>query len=107
MGAIQYQKKSREDATLGLLEYQSQSNNSADCVQVKDRFKFVDDLSILEIVNLLTIGITSLDIKQQTPSDVPNHNQFIPPQNLNSQGWLDEIDDWTENQKDDDQHKED
>ena len=99
MGAIQYQKKSREDATLGLLEYQSQSNNSADCVQVKDRFKFVDDLSFLEIVNLLTIGITSFNIKQQIPSDIPDHNQFIPPQNLKSQGLLDEIDDWTENQK--------
>jgi hypothetical protein len=88
-----------QGATLGLLEYKSQSNNSADCVQVKDRFKFVDDLSILEIVNLLTIGITSFNIKQQIPSDIPDHNQFIPPQNLKSQGWLDEIDDWTENQK--------
>jgi hypothetical protein len=88
-----------QGATLGLLEYQSQSNNSADCVQVKDRFKFVDDLSILEIVNLLTIGINSFNIKQQIPSDIPNHNQFIPPQNLKSQGWLDQIDDWTENQK--------
>jgi hypothetical protein len=29
------------------VEYQSQSNHSADCVDVKDRFKFVDDLSIL------------------------------------------------------------
>ena len=59
-----------QGATLGLLEYQAQSNHSADCVDVKDRFKFVDDLSILsilEIVNLLTVGITSstLDRKLQ------------------------------------------
>ena len=40
-----------QGATLGLLEYMSQSNHSADCVDVRDRFKFVDDLSILEIVN--------------------------------------------------------
>ena len=32
-----------QGATLGLLEYQSQSNHSADCVEVEDRFKFVDD----------------------------------------------------------------
>ena len=52
-------------ATLGLLEYLSQSNESSDCVDVADRFKFVDDLSILEIVNLLTVGITSYNLKQQ------------------------------------------
>ena len=30
----------------GTIEYLSQSNNSADIVDVKDRFKFVEDLSI-------------------------------------------------------------
>ena len=88
-----------QGATLGLLEYQSQSNNSADCVEIEDRFKFVDDLSILEIVNLLTIGITSFNLKNQVPNDIPSHNQFIPPQNLQSQEWLNKIDEWTENQK--------
>ena len=88
-----------QGATLGLLEYLSQSNHSADCVDVKDRFKFVDDLSILEIVNLLTVGITSYNCKLSVPSDIPSHNQFIPPGNLESQRWLDEINRWTENQK--------
>ena len=88
-----------QGATLGLLEYLSQSNKSADCVDVKDRFKFVDDLTILEIVNLLTIGITSMNMKQTVPSDLPSHNQFIPTQNLQSQKWLDQINNWTENQK--------
>ena len=88
-----------QGATIGLLEYLSQSNNSADCVGVVDRFKFVDDLSILEIINLLTVGITSFNIKQQVPSDIPSHNQFIPPQNLKSQDWLDRICDWTDDQK--------
>ena len=48
-----------QGATLGLLEYMSQSHNSADSVGVVDMFKFVDDLTILEIVNLLSVGITS------------------------------------------------
>ena len=81
-----------QGATLGLLEYLSQSNNSADCVPLKDRFKFVDDLTILEIVNLLTIGLTSYNLKQQVPSDIPTHNQFIQPEQLKSQAWLDNID---------------
>ena len=84
-----------QGATLGLLEYLSQSNESSDCVDVADRFKFVDDLSILEIVNLLTVGITSYNLKQQIPSDIPPHNQFIPAENLESQVWLDKIDRWT------------
>ena len=88
-----------QGATLGILEYLSQSNHSADCVDKNDRFKFIDDLSILEIVNLLTVGITSFNLKVQVPSDVPSHNQFIPAQNLKSQHWLDVINEWTKNQK--------
>ena len=49
-------------ATLGLLEYLSQSNNSADMVNEADRYKFVDDLTVLDIVNLLTVGIKSYNI---------------------------------------------
>ena len=88
-----------QGATLGILEYLSQSNNSADCVSEEDRFKFVDDLTILEIVNLLTIGISSFNLKQQIPDDLPSHNQVIPAENLQSQQWLNQINDWTANQK--------
>ena len=49
-----------QGATLGILEYLSQSNNSADCVSSNERCKLVDDLTILEIVNLLTVGIDQL-----------------------------------------------
>ena len=42
-----------QGATLGILEYLSQSNDNADWVSEDDRFKFVDELSILEIINLM------------------------------------------------------
>ena len=64
-----------------------------------DRFRFIDDLSFLEIVNLLTVGLTSFHLKQQVPNDIPVHNQFIPPDNLESQKWLDNINAWTIKQK--------
>ena len=86
-------------SSIGLLEYLSQSNNNADCVSPEDRFKFVDDLTALEIVNLLTIGLTSFNIRSQVPSDIPSHNQYIMPQNLKSQGHLDDINLWTKNNK--------
>ena len=88
-----------QGATLGIIEYLSQSNNSADCVDQEDRFKFVDDLTILEIVNLLTIGISCFNIKSQVPSDIIEGNQFIPPNNLKSQDYLDNISEWTAAQK--------
>ena len=88
-----------QGATLGILEYLAQSNNSSDCVSDQDRFKFVDDLTVLEIINLLTIGISSFNLKQSVPSDVPTHNQVIPSSHLESQKWLNMINDWTINQK--------
>ena len=68
-------------------------------VNESERFRFLDDLSILEIINLLTVGLTSFNIKHQVPNDVANHNQFIDPRHLKSQVWLNEIRNWTHNQK--------
>ena len=59
-----------QGATLGILEFLSQTNDNADCVDPKNRFKFVDDLTVLEIVNLLTVGLCSLNIKSQVPNDI-------------------------------------
>ena len=67
-----------QGGTLGLLEYLSQSNNCADIVNESERFRFLDDLSLLEIINLLTVGLASYNIKLQIPSDIGTHNQYIP-----------------------------
>ena len=40
-------------AALGNWEFLSQTNGNADCIPQDDRFKFVDDLSTLEIINLM------------------------------------------------------
>ena len=88
-----------QGATIGLLEYLSQSNSNADCVNINDRFKFIDDLSVLEIINLITIGLASHNLKGQVPSDVPTHNQIIPAENLQTQKWLNSIQKWTKEQK--------
>ena len=37
-------------------------------MKVGDRFRFIDDLSVLKVVDLLTVGITSFNIKQQIKS---------------------------------------
>ena len=73
-----------QGATLGILEYLSQSNNNADMVSEDERFKFVDDLTILEIVDVLSVGLTSYNTRQHVPSDIPTDSSFIPSENLNN-----------------------
>ena len=46
-----------QGALWGILEYLAQSNNNTDYISPNRKFKFIDDLSILEIINLLSIGI--------------------------------------------------
>ena len=84
-----------QGASIGNLEYCSLSNHSADIVDPQDRFKFIDDLSCLEIVNLLSVGMSSFNPKLQVPSDILENNQYIPNENLKSQSFLNSINDWT------------
>ena len=81
---------------MGILEYLSQTNNNADFLPDDERFKFIDDLSILDIINLISIGLSSYNTKLHVPSDVAQHNQFIPPANLKSQQYLDNLSEWTD-----------
>ena len=61
----------------GILGYLSQSNESANSVPEDTRFKFVDDLSALEKISLLLIGLASHNIKLQVPNDVHTSNLVI------------------------------
>ena len=80
-----------QGAYLGNLEYIAQSNNNADCVETNSRYKFVDDLTALEKINLLLIGMASHNLKHQIPNDIISINLIIPPQNLKSQKYLNDI----------------
>ena len=61
------------------------------------RYKFIDDVSVLEVIDLVEVGISSYNVKHHVPSDIPTHNQWIPPENIDSQIHLDKIQAWTEN----------
>ena len=50
------------------------------------------------IVHITYSSIILLPI-YHIPSDLPQHNQFIPAENLQSQEWLNQINQWTKNQK--------
>ena len=46
-----------QGGTLSTEEYLSQNNDNVDFLNQDEKFKFIDDLSILETLNLLSIGL--------------------------------------------------
>ena len=66
-----------QGAKFGIWEYLAQSNNNANCVPTDSRFKFVDDLTVLEKINLIMAGLCSYNIRRSVPSDIPTSNIFI------------------------------
>ena len=54
---------------LGGLEYIAQSNDNANIVQPEDRFKYIDDLSILQLV-LISGLLVDYDFYQHVASDI-------------------------------------
>ena len=88
-----------QGSTFGIWEYLSQSNDNADCVTESERFKFVDDLTFLEVIYLLNVGLSTYNVKVHIPSHIPTHNQLISADNLQSQHHLKVINNWTKKKK--------
>ena len=63
------------------------------------RFKFVDDMSLLELINLIAIGLTQYDIKSHVPSDISVESLFLSSSKYNSQAILNNVAEWTETKK--------
>ena len=59
-----------QGGTLGTEEYLSQNNDNVNFLDQNEKFKFIDDLSILEIINLLSIGLASYNCQNHVPSDM-------------------------------------
>ena len=88
-----------QGALWGILEYLSQTNNNTDDISPDKKFKFIDDLSILEVINLLTIGLASYNFRQHVASDIPADGLFLDPKNMLTQEYLNSISDWTKANK--------
>ena len=54
----------------GIFEYLSQFNDNCETVNQEDKFKFVDDLTALEMVDLLSIGISNFNVKMSILNDI-------------------------------------
>ena len=71
-----------QGCSLGLWSFLSQTNDNPEDANNEDIYKFVDDKSVLEVINLLSIGIASHNPKNRVPSNVPTSNIFIPAVHL-------------------------
>ena len=76
------------------LECIAQNNDNVDVVPPKNRYKFIDDLSVLQLV-LLSGLLVDYDIHQHVASDVGVDQQFLPTVSNNTQHSLDYISNWT------------
>jgi hypothetical protein len=88
-----------QGSIFGNLEYGAQTNFNTEYLSNEEKFKFVDDLSVLEIINLLTIGLCSYNMKAHVASDIKSNISYIPAENLKSQSYLNNISEWTNRQK--------
>ena len=62
---------------LGGIEYLVQSNDNADTVLPEDRFKFIDDLSVLQLL-LLTGLLTEYNFHEHVASDIGINQKYLP-----------------------------
>ena len=74
--------------------YLSASNDAADHISEDDRFRYWDDLEILELISMAGI-LQDYDIFSHIPSDIPVGHKFLPPDTYNTQSNLDQLSLWT------------
>ena len=80
---------------LGQLEYLVQSNDNANIVSPEDRFKYIDDLSLLQLV-LISGLLIAYNVYQHVPSDIAVDEQFLPAESYPTQDTLNSISHWTD-----------
>ena len=88
-----------QGSSCGILEYISQSTGNVDFLEDDLQYKYIDDLSVLEVINLISIGLTSYNFKTHVASDIGIDQSFLPAQNLQSQVNLNKIQEWTHKNK--------
>jgi hypothetical protein len=80
---------------MGGIEYLVQSNNNADSVPKMDRFKFIDDLSILELICLSGL-LSQYHFQGHIASDIATDQLYLQPEKFKTQEHIDSISTWTD-----------
>ena len=71
------------------------TDDSADFVDEEHRFKYIDDLEILELVTVTGV-LQDYDIWSHVPSDIGIDQKYLCPSKYQTQDHLNSIQDWSE-----------
>jgi hypothetical protein len=85
-----------EGSLVGQDSYIAASNDCADSTDQDDRFRYIDDLEICDLVSLAGI-LYEYDIWSRVPSDVGIDQKFLHPQDTRVQEHLHFVQNWTTN----------
>ena len=83
---------------LGQTEYLVQSNDNADIIPPEDRFKYIDDLSILQLICMSGL-VMEYNFYEHVASDIGIDEMFLPPESFPTQDNLNWISAWTTENK--------
>ena len=83
-----------QGSLIGQDAYLVGSDDCADHIEPDDKFRYIDDLEILELIKLSGVLI-EYDTQSHVPSDIGTHQQFLPPNSFRTQSNLDSISEWT------------
>ena len=80
---------------IGGLEYLVQSNDNAESVDPEDKYKYIDDLSLLQLV-LLSGLLVEYNFHNHVASDIAIDSKYLPPNTYSTQTHIDNIANWTD-----------
>jgi hypothetical protein len=87
-----------QGSLIGQLLYIIASNDVIESVPEELKFKYIDDLSVLEAVSHKQ-SLIDYDVVQHVPSDVATEERFLPAEAFHTQRINEEISDWTDASK--------
>ena len=89
---------SPQGTLLGQLLYIGGSDDAAGEISDEDKFKYIDDLEVVELVSLAG-ALQEYDFSQHIQSDVGIQQKYLPPSRYTMQTTLHNLVQWTENNK--------
>ena len=87
-----------QGSIIGQLLYIIASNDVIEDVSNEDKFKYIDDISVLDAVNHRH-QLVNYNALQHVPSDIAVDEKYLPPESLKTPAINKEISDWTTSNK--------
>ena len=85
---------SPQGSWMGQMAYIAASDDAAAELEDEEKFKYCDDLTILELIALGGV-LTEYNFKEHVPSDIAVDQLFLNPSNFKTQENLCELENWT------------